>query len=361
MSGAITTSTRREMHMVTMKDIALRTGVSTATVSRVLNGKDQGRIKPEIARAIREQAEAMGYVVNPIARGLRTNRSHMFGLIGDDVATTPYAGRIILGAQDAAHAFGYLLTVVNTGNDAGLEHEQISMLRRYGVDGFLYAAMYDRVMRLPDLLHDCPTVMVDAEDEEGRCPSIGPDEQGIGEDATSRLLAAGCRRIAYYGSPSTVIAQPRRLAGYHAALDRAGIAHDERLVFDPDEKVDTDMQAEALLDAGADGVFCFNDVRARFLYEAAARRGLRIGKDLPVVSVDNFELLSVFFEPRLTSIELPHYEMGYWGACKLISMIEGRDLPGALDPVETDAVMPDLSVDRGRIRCALVEKESVIR
>lgn len=345
--------------MVTMKDIALRTGVSTATVSRVLNGKDQGRIKPEIAREIREQAEAMGYVINPIARGLRTNRSHMLGLIGDDVATTPYAGRIILGAQDAARTFGYLLTVVNTGNDAELEREQIDMLRRYGVDGFLYAAMYDRVMPLPDALDGCPTVMVDAEDADGRCPSIAPDEQGIGEDATARLLAAGCRRVAYYGSPPTIIAQPRRLAGYYAALDRAGIARDERLVFDPDEKVDADAQAEALLDTGADGVFCFNDVRTRFIYEAAARRGLRVGRDLSVVSVDNFELLSVFFEPRLTSIELPHYEMGYWGACKLISMIEGRDMADALDAVTTRAVLPDLSVDRGRIRCALVEKESV--
>ena len=359
MSGAATTLTRREPRMVTMKDIALKTGVSTATVSRVLNGKDQGRIKPEIAREVRHQAEVLGYTINPIARGLRTNRSHMIGLISDAIATTPYAGRIILGAQDAARAFGYLLTVVNTGDDAELEREQITMMRRYGVDGFLYATMYNQIRTLPDALDGCATVMVDAEDADGQCPSIGPDEWGIGEDATNRLLTAGCTRIAYFGCPPVLIAQPRRLAGYEAALDQAGIAPEHRLALTVDENVNGAQRAATVFDAGADGIFCFNDVRVRFIYEEAERRGLHIGQDVSVVSVDNFELLAGFFEPRLTSIELPHYEMGYWGACKLISMIEGRDLSDALDTVVTDAVMPDLSVDHGHIRCAIIEKESV--
>lgn len=265
MTGTLTVPRIRErqvIRMVTMKDVAQEAGVSIATVSRVLNGKDRGRIKPEIARQIKRIAEDLGYRPNMVARNLKTRSSRILGFVSDEIATTPFAGRIMLGAQDAARELGYILLAVNTGNDPDLERRQIGIVRQYGADGFLYAMMYHRKVKVPEQLDDLPVVLVDAEDRAGARPSICPDEYGIGYTATRRLLDAGCRRIAYFGADVPIVAQSERLAGYRAALDESPIGYDDRLVLAIDEH-DVHGDVPRLFDeCRPDGVFCFNDVRA---------------------------------------------------------------------------------------------------
>ena len=164
----------------------------------MLNGRDSGRINPQLANRIRETAERMGYQPNVLARSLRTNRTYMIGFISVEVATTPYAGGMIQGAQDALSSLGYMLLTVNGDTEQALESE-IRALKRYGVDGFLYSAMSNRVMTVPKSLAKFPLVLVDAAEETNRFPSIEPDEFRIGYDATTRLIEAGCSRIAYVG------------------------------------------------------------------------------------------------------------------------------------------------------------------
>ena len=94
--------------MTTMKEIAEKTGVSVSTVSLVLNKRDVGRVKPDIAQRVRQTATDLGYKPNPLARSLRTSKTRILGFISEEVATTPYAGGIILGAQDAASTYGYI-------------------------------------------------------------------------------------------------------------------------------------------------------------------------------------------------------------------------------------------------------------
>ena len=100
--------------MVTMKEIANKAGVSVSTVSLVLNGRDEGRVKSKIADNVRAIATKLGYQSNPLASSLRTGRPHILGFISEEVATTPYAGGMILGAQTAASQFGYMLITVST-------------------------------------------------------------------------------------------------------------------------------------------------------------------------------------------------------------------------------------------------------
>ena len=92
--------------MVTMKEIANKAGVSVSTVSLVLNGRDEGRVKSKIADNVRAIATKLGYRSNPLASSLRTGKTHILGFISEEVATTPYAGGMILGAQTAASQFG---------------------------------------------------------------------------------------------------------------------------------------------------------------------------------------------------------------------------------------------------------------
>ncbi|AKV55046.1 LacI family transcriptional regulator [Bifidobacterium actinocoloniiforme DSM 22766] len=347
--------------MTTMKEVAQATGVSVSTVSLVLNNLDKGRVKPDTAERVRGQAKAMGYRSNALARSLRTSRTRILGFISQEVATTPFAGGLIMGAQDAAAKLGYMLITVSTDGVAQ-EERQIAALKRYGADGFLYAKMYDRVADVPASLAKLPVVVANASERTGHFPAVAPDEFQIGYDATRRLVEAGCERIAYIGDKDPILAQGLRFMGYKAALEEAG------RVFDPALAVHVGFNQEAL-DAveglvrasEPDGFFCFNDARAWYVYEAAARRGLRVGADWSVVGVDNHRVFAETLAPRLTTIELPHYEMGYWAVYKLVSIIEGKTLemdeaeaPGARAPLPAlDVPSPAL------IHCRLVEKDSV--
>ena len=161
------------------------------------------------------------------------------------------------------------------------------MLKRYGVDGFMYAKMSNRITHVPDALKDAPVVLVDATDAEGRIPSVEPDEIMIAKDATNRLIHAGCRRIAYIGCSEPMIAQDLRKEGYRQALEEAGIGYDGRLVIDVlNNRPALDEVRELFDRENPDGFFCFNDARSWPVYECAARRGLTVGKDISVVGVD---------------------------------------------------------------------------
>ncbi|NMN00122.1 LacI family transcriptional regulator [Bifidobacterium sp. DSM 109958] len=342
-----------------MKEIAEKTGVSVSSVSLVLNGRDSGRVKPEIARRVRETAERLGYKPNPLARSLRTSHTRILGFVSEEIATTPFAGGIILGAQNAANAFGYMLITVNTDGEAD-EAKQIAALKRYGVDGFLYAKMSNRVTDIPRELSDYPTVLVDATDRAGRAPGITPDEQAIGYDATMRLVRAGCRRIAYVGCAKPLVAQTERFAGYRHALADAGLRFDESLAVDVMYHQPAQDAVDRLIgEQRPDGVFCWNDARALYVYQAALKLDLTVGRDLSVVGVDNHRLIAETVVPELTTVELPHYEMGYWAVCKAVTLIEGRK-PAANRMARTSAPLPPLDgPDQVKVHCALIEKDSV--
>lgn len=151
--------------LVSIKDIAKEAGVSSCTVSLVMNNKDRNRVSKAVAQRVRGTAQSMGYKPNSVARTLRTSRSYVLGFITDEIATSPHAGRVLVGAQEAARKLGYILLTVNTGNDRELENQEIAALRQYRVDGFLYAMMYHRVVEIPAELEGRPTVVVDSEDE----------------------------------------------------------------------------------------------------------------------------------------------------------------------------------------------------
>ena len=346
--------------MTTMKQIAKELGVSVSSVSLVLNNRDHGRIKPAKAKQIRQTAERLGYQPNPLARSLRTSKTGLLGFISEDVATTPFAGGIIQGAQDAARVSGYIMLTVNA-KGAAEEEEDVAALRRYGVDGFLYAKMYNRVTTIPDYLRGSPIVLVDATDADGVSPSVEPDEYLIGVDATNALIRAGAKRIAYIGCQDPLIAQRERSRGYRQALKDAGIPILDSMMIKVGDNERALRDVERLFDdEHPDGFFCFNDARAWYVYESAARRGLTVGRDISVVGVDNHLVLAQTMTPRLSTVALPHYEMGYWAVSQLVSNICHEHI-NMNDMPETLASLPPLGGPYpAKIHCPLIYKESLV-
>lgn len=319
------------MGKVSIKDVAARSGVSVTTVSHVLNDVPGKRIADGTRDRVRRAAEELGYAPSSVARNLRLQRSQMLALISDEIATTPYAGRMILGAQEAASKAGWLLMLVNTGSDPEFEAAEIQALRQRQVDGFLYATMYHQKVVVPEALAGMPTVLLDARSDDAAIPSVVPDEVSGGRTATEELIRHGHTRIGFVTNVDDVPATRGRLEGYRAALRDAGLPYDKRLVVAGRSDTDGGLQVTRKLLSATDrptALFCFNDRMAMGAYHAAAELGLRIPQDLSVVGFDNQELIAEGLRPKLTTVALPHYEMGAWAVETLIANIEGHDLSG---------------------------------
>lgn len=309
---------------VTLRDIAHEVGVSIATVSRVLTNKDSGRVRPEVAADIRRAATRMGYRSSALARGLRTQHTRIFGFISDSIATSPYAGRILLGSQEAARRYGYTLLTVNTEDDREVEDHHLEALSSYHVDGYIYASMFNRSLTIPERLTSTPTVIVDATSSVSTIPSVTPDEVKIGAQAARALVEAGATRILYVDTSADIVAQHGRQHGFFTEINNLA-PHSDVSLLAVDDRIEYAWEPlVSALATDVDGVFCFNDLRAAMVYQACAAASRTIGRDLAAISVDKSESTQHILYPPLSSIALPHFEMGYWGCAKLISSISGN-------------------------------------
>jgi LacI family transcriptional regulator len=317
---------------VNIRDVAAEAGVSVTTVSHVLNHFSGARVSDETRQRVEASAERLGYAANGLARGLRLQRSQTLGLLSDEIATTPHAGRIILGAQETASARGWVLILLTTGKDRQAEQREIRALTQHRVDGVLYATMYHREVVVPQQLRVMPVVLLDASSRDETIPSVVPDEVGGGRAAVQHLLEHGHRSIGFVTNVDDIPATHGRLRGYRAALDEAGIGYRPDLVV----AATTDARggfraASALLDRPdrPTALFCFNDRLAMGAYRAAAELGLRVPADLSIIGFDNQELIAENLYPGLTTMALPHYEMGAWAVSTMIDTVEGKSAEDA--------------------------------
>lgn len=334
--------------------VAEAAGVSPTTVSHALSGSRTVRAATR-DRIIRVAAE-LGYTPNRIASGLRLQRTGVIGLASDRIATTAFAGRIVQGAQQAARDRDVVLMVVDSEGDVQLEERQLRSLVDHRVDGILLARMFHQQVRRPEALGTTPVVLVDAVPIEGwHVPSIAPDEHAIAATAVEHLLAAGHRVIAFATTVDDTPASRGREAGFRAALSAAGLDGSRALV----ERGTSDAiggrdAGRRLLDmAGTErptAVFCFNDQMAMGVYQAAASLGLDVPRDCSVLGVDDLDIVAEALAPALTTIALPHREMGRWGMNTLLDMIGGH---AAGPSGASDVAAPLL------LRCELVERGSV--
>ena len=311
---------------VRISDVASAAGVSIATVSASLNEVESARISADTRARVRAVADRLGYVPNRLAQGLRVQRSGTIGFVGDQVATTPYAVGMILGALEAARAADRVVLLMNSGGDRDLEARELETLLQHQVDGVLYATMYHRTVEVPAVLDGTPVVLVDAESADPTVSSAVPDEVAGAMAAVGELLGQGHRRIAFVNSADPTLAATGRLEGYTRALEQAGIAVDPALVV-----AATDIGPEGGYRAARQllamprrptALFCFRDVMAMGVYRAAPEAGLDIPGDLSVVGFDDMEMVASGLHPGLTTVALPHYEMGAWGVQHLLALID---------------------------------------
>jgi LacI family transcriptional regulator len=340
---------RRRTKKSSAYDVARLAGVSQTTVSFVLNDTPDANIPQETRDRVWAAIRELNWRPNSIARALTSRLSNTIGLISDEIVTSAHAGASIQGAQDAAWAHGKMLLMINTSHNPEIERGAAEMMLERQVESVIYATMYHRPVRVPASLAHVPVVLLDCYAEDRSLPSVVPDEVQGGRTATEALLRKGHRRIGFINNPDPIPATSGRLQGYKQALEAYGVPFDPALVralgHYAEDGYRSAMELMELPERPT-ALFCFNDVMAMGAYDGLRKLGLSIPDDVAVVGFDNLELVAAQLHPALTTVALPHYEMGQWAVQYLLE--HAQEAEGLPEPEPAQQL----------IACSLVERSS---
>ena len=190
--------------MTTLVEVAAAAGVSTATASLVLSGKDKGRVSRKTAERVRLAADSMSYVRDALAGGMRNRRTRTIGVLGEQVLSTPYAVAMIDAILTASRELGWSVLLTDSGGQEGQTRRAVRELQSRQVDAIVHAAMYHQKVHVPPGLANVAVLngFTDRDD----VVAVVPDEETAGREATRHLIGLGHRRIAYVTDDSGAIA-----------------------------------------------------------------------------------------------------------------------------------------------------------
>ncbi len=309
---------------VTIADVAREAGVSTQTVSRVINNK--GEISAETRRLVVDVIQRMGYRPSSVARSLVTRRTLSLGLIVPDI-TNPFFPEIARGAEDVALAAGYSLFLCNTTEQADREVAVLRLLEEKRVDGVVVCSA-----RLPDdqlvpmLRRQRTVVLVNRIVPDGVVSGVVRVDDASGtRQAVRHLLGGGRVRLAMLAGPPTSWGGQERVRGFLEELQRGGVPLDPELIISCPPYLDGGYQAtkQVLALCGSiEGLVCYNDLVAIGALQACHDLGVRVPEDVAIVGCDDI-LLAGLVTPPLTTIRVSKYEIGASAVRMLLSRIAG--------------------------------------
>ena len=314
----------------TLRDVALRAQVHPSTASRALNPETRPLVKPETAERVLQAASALGYLPNPIARGLKTNRSSSIGVLIPDL-TNPLFPPIVRGIEDALLEVGYRALLVNTDNDPRREVDQVAALRARQVEGLIVATArleHPMVAKLAE--EGFPLVLVNRRLESAGVPSVTADDASGVAMAMRHVAGLGHRRVAHLAGPQWTSTGQTRLRAYRQAVLDLGLDADPDLVVIAEawteEQGSLAMTELIERDTGFTAVIAGNDLIALGCYDVMYDRGLRCPEDVSVVGFNDMPFLDKL-RPPLTTVRIPHYRIGSEAANLLLQRIRDPQAP----------------------------------
>lgn len=297
--------------MATMKDVARLAGVSTSTVSHVIN-KDRFVSDP-----VREKVDAaiksLNYAPSALARSLKLNQTRTIGML-ITASTNPFYSELVRGVERSCFERGYSLVLCNTEGDEQRMNRNLETLLQKRVDGLLLLCT-ETHQPSPDIIHRypvIPTVMMDWAPFNGDSDLIQDNSLLGGDIATQHLIDKGYQRIACITGPLDKNPARLRLEGYRAAMQRANLPVYDGFEITGDFEFAGGYQAMRTLltqSVRPDAVFAGNDAMAVGAYQALHQAGLSVPQDVAVVGYDDIELAK-YMTPPLTTIHQPKDELG---------------------------------------------------
>ena len=320
---------------ITIVDIAKKTGLSVATVSRALNGHPS--VKEETRKKVEDTAEKLGYQVNYLARSLGTSSGNMIGMLIPDIRT-PFYGRIFSVCEQRALKRGYVLALCNSFNSLKLEtHFYKQLLAQHACGIVQIGGSLDRQMIPPQLYSQIKStaekipVITSVPVKNTDCRCIYVDNTRSMQTLLEYLIGLGHRRIAFVGGRSDVWSTMEKRRTYSEVLKERGIAH-EIICEGSYGKEDGYFAVKSLLRRGEDftAVIAITDTCAMGVIQALSENGLQCGKDISVVSFDN-TYIAEMLEPELTSVSTDYEILGEMIVDTMIDMIEKKETKDIYD------------------------------
>ena len=310
---------------MTIKEIAELAGVSTATVSKILNGKDKD-ISEATRKNVLDIVEREGYIPNGIAKSLRIKNTKTIGIIMPDVMNL-FFSELARGVEDAAEKKGYSVILCNSDNKESKEEKYIQILQEKMVDGIILTASENSVKRslrrrkIPMVLLDRD---ISTDEKVGR---ITVDNEEGTYNATKLLIEKGCKNIGFISSNKSTKSSAQRLQGYENAILESKINFDKNKIFLQNYTIETGYKGTVSLleKTNIDGICCGNDLIAIGAIKALKERGIKIPQDVKVIGFDDISI-SKYMDPPLTTIRQPIYEMGEEAVGMLIDVINNKEM-----------------------------------
>ncbi len=318
------------MRTPTLRDVAEAAGVHAATASRALNPETRRLVSTETARRVLRAAEALGFQPNPIARGLKTSKSGTVGLVLPDI-TNPLFPPIVRGVEDVLSGAGFSALIVNTDNDTERERAQISSLRSRQVEGLIVAtALLDHPLLTQLHAQGVNLVTVNRRTASLDVPGVTPDDNSGIDMAVRHLADLGHRRILHLAGPQTTSTGVVRSRAFHGAIRDHGLVEDPSLVAACERWSEAEgaRVLREVLDEGTEftAVVAGNDLIALGCYDVFRERGISCPRDVSVVGFNDMPLLDKL-QPPLTTIAIPHHQIGAEAARMLLESISEPNRP----------------------------------
>jgi LacI family transcriptional regulator len=314
----------------TLRDVAAAARVHPATASRALNPETRLLVSEDTARRVAAAAARLGYQPNPVARSLRTRRSHTVGVLIPDL-NNPLFPPIVRGLEDKLAEAGYVVLLGNTDSDDGREQLLFEQMRARHVDGFVLATAttHDRILA-DAATAGLPVVLMNRMSQDYSFPAVSVDNEQGARMVVGHLARLGHTRIAHIAGPQQVSTGLSRLRGFRDGMQQHGLVADDSLISYASRYAIEDGARccrELLARQGEfTAIAAANDMLAVGCYAAIEEAGLDCPRDLSVMGFNDMPFIDRL-RPPLSTIRFPHYQLGTEAAKLLLERIDGADGP----------------------------------
>ncbi|URZ04985.1 LacI family DNA-binding transcriptional regulator [Clostridium felsineum] len=302
--------------MVTMKDIAKKSGVSQATVSRVISGNVS--VNPEIKRKVMEWVRKLDYKPNIIAQSLVKNKSLLIGVIITDISN-PFFSDVIKSVESEAAKYGYSIILCNTDWNLDKEKKYISIMKSYNVDGILIVPSNAKDTYFKSLKNiNIPIVVITQNIDGFNCVSIS--HYLSAKDVAKHLISMGYSKFVFVG-----FEEDEKCRGFKDEIESSGFKMENDFFAVSDKAVNTDLKEllESDLKNEDIGIFAYNDIEALVVLHLLKEMKVEIPEKIALVGFDN-TFISKEVSPTLSSVAQPIEEIGRQSVEILIDNICGK-------------------------------------
>ena len=309
--------------MHTIKDVAKDTGLGLATISKYLNG---GNVRPENKILIENSIEKLGYTVNVLARGLKTNKSKIIGILIPELSNL-FITTVITIIEDILRQQGYGILVCDCRSNPKLEKELVNFLISKQVDGIINMPVCTDGSHLVDVMKkNIPTVLIDRKIKNDNVDYVGVNNILAGEIATNKLIDAGHKNIAVLTGPKILSTATERLLGYEKAMEEANLPVKQSNKIYAGYSIEGGYKfTKQIIEADKDisAIFCTNYELTIGCIIALNEMGLKIAEDVSLIGFDSIELTKIV-NPKLTIIAQPVHELATHTAQLMLKKLDGN-------------------------------------